>query len=722
MTDAALRVRAVLADPLGVPLGLEHALRGMERGARDRRERLALLAARPDAAESVRAAAEEVARFLDDPERSPLLRALRRPLRQIAPDTPGGRSLQRCWDGLRARADAAVELQAALDGIRVAVAQVRSRFADALPRATRTVLAGAELDAADLARIGRADDVVPLHRRLRHAEQALERLMAQVDGDADVRPGASWDEEASPGELMALLRLRMAERAGLRRERDPAGALRRLAARQVRGLGDAGGWRRPARTPADAAAQRMGEMLLRGQAHARGGEDLALWDTLLGGASDTVFGAGDGGWAAQLPDAPDAASRETGSTRFVVPIDDTYALVTPHHASAVRVADRRVSVDAALECAVFVEHGDADTLPLARLDVQPLFDGLAAEPGWYATARRARLQVIAETADGWIARRVGRGELRRTRGEAWDAERGDGGRLRVLGTLAAPAPAAAWEVGPAPGAARTFCGVATVPVAAPLAECGDAWMRVAVNGGWAADAVRAEEACFRAVARAVPLTVPAWAGPARLSERRMEGPLYVPPFAVRAAELPPLDAWLRAGDVPPMLHAVARLWLRMTGAGYGLGVYHVDALAFSIGWTDVSGRPAAHAVATDAPFAAPLGRPYRAPPRDDALYPLYAGLGCRVLPPAVAEGAEATLAAEAQAFALFALALFAVRPLPRSGIVDCAALSEMDADTAACFASPGVALRLAAALRPGAAADDILDWIRRLADPPAAEA
>ena len=714
----ALHVDRVLADPLGVPQGLDHSLRRMERGAREQRTLLASLAARDDAAEPVRAAAEELDRFLEDEARSPLLRALRRPLRQIAPDMPGGRSLQRCWDGVRARAEAAVELQAALDGIRAAVARVRERFADELPRATRERLQEERLDDAQLARMGRAADVAPLHRRLRRAEQALERLWSRTDAgsDAGLQRGASWAEEAAPGELLALLELRLRERARLLHERDQARTLRALAARQVRALGQATGWRRPASTSAHAVAQRMGELLLRDEAGAHGGEDLALWSELLGAATDTVHDPGrPAGWAAQLPDVALPAPRDTGSIRFVVPIDGSYALITPHHPSPVRITDKRVAMDGTVECAVFLEHGDFATLPLARLDVDPLFEGLEAEPAWYATARRAQLQVIGQVGDGWIARVARRGTLRRTAGGAWDPERRDDGRLRVLGTLSAAALDAAWEVGAAPGPEREFCGLRMVPVAAPLAESGVAWLRVAAGTGWTEEAAWAEEGWFRAVARKIPLTVPAWAGRARLTARRQQGPLYVPPLGLRAAELPPLDTWLRSNSARPLLSAVARLWLRLTEAGYALGAYHLDALAFSMGWGSAQEGPAAHALVTDAPFGVPMGRYHRRPPREEALFPFYAGLGCRVLPPAAARGDVALPASEAQAFALFVLDTLAVRPLPLTGITATEALAEMVPDLGAHFSLPQLAAGLARALRPGAPTDGVIEWIEAVA-------
>lgn len=717
-TGGALHVDRVLADPLAVPHGLDQALRRMERGARQRRDLLAPLAARPDAAEPVRAAAQELERFLENGERSPLLRALRRPLRQIAPGTPGWQNLDRCWAGLRARAESAVQLQAALDGLRAEVARVSGRFADELPRATRELLQRERLEEQDLSRVGRAEDVKPLLARLRRAEHELERLWERLDAaaDAQLQRGACWAEEAAPGEVLALLELRLRERARLLHERNGVGTLRLLAARQVRALGEAGGWRRAATTSAHTVAQRTGELLLRDEAHARGGEDLALWGELLGAAGDTLHDpARATGWAAQLPDAPLPEVRETGSTQFVIPIDGTYALVTRELQSGVRVSGRSVELDRTVECAVFLEHGDAETLPLARMDVEPLFDGLQGEPAWYSTGRRARLQVIARCGRGWIARVERRGTLVRSRVAAWQPEAGRDDRLRVLGTLFAPAPAELLAVGPGPAEPRAFCGLTSLPVATPLAECPVGWLRLVGQGAWSLDAVEAEEACFRAVGRHVSRTVPVWAGRARLDGRGASGPLYVPPLGVRAAELPAMTAWLASTSSRPLLQAVARLWLRITQAGYGLGVYHVDALVFTIGWADAGREPAAHAVITHAPFAVPLGQYHRRPPREEALFPHYPGLGCQVLPHAAAAGDVALPASEVQAFALFALDALAQKPLPLSGVVRSEAVAEMVPDFAANFAYPETATRLAEVLRPGAKTDGVASFIQRLA-------
>jgi hypothetical protein len=719
-TEGALRVDSVLADPLGVPRGLDRLLRHIERGAREARARLEPLAARPDAVQAVRAAAAEVERFLEDETRSPLLRALRRPLGQIAPGRPGAQVLQRCWDGVQGRADAAVRLQEAMDAVRAAVQGVRDRFQTELPRATGRVLRAERLDEAWLSRVERVQDAERLlRRRVPAARDALEELLDAADPVAarTLERGASWDEAVAPGELMAVLRLRRRERAHLLHGHDRLRALRLTAARQVRGLGQAGGWARPARDASHAAAEQMAMRVLRDPDGVAEGEDLPLWAELLGSAADALhLPQRPRGWTAQVDPPALPEERDFGSTWFVIPIDDEYVLITAAARSSVRVRDRRVALDRAVECAAFLEDGDAETLPMARLDVQPLFDGLEEEPAWYSTARRARLQVIARNGDEWIARIVRRGALARSGAAAWHPERRGNDRLRVLGTLSAPTPAEPLIVGAAGEAPRAFCGLLSVPVATPLAECSRAWLRLPAGGGWAAAAVDAEEACFRAVARQAARTVPAMAGRGRLERREGDGPLYVPPLGLRAADLPALRSWLFSSSAVPLLEGVARLWMRLMEAGCGIGVYHVDALVFSLGWPP-GGRagPAAHAVVAEAPFAAMLGQPHRAPPLEEALVPRYEGLGCRVLPPAAARGETALPATEAQAFALLALDALAREPLPLSGIVSAEVLAATVPNCATHFIHPEAAVRLARSLHPGANSSHVIEWIQTLA-------
>jgi hypothetical protein len=399
----------------------------------------------------------------------------------------------------------------------------------------------------------------------------------------------------------------------------------------------------------------------------------------------------------------------------VVPIDDTYVLITADLRSSVRVRDRRIALDKVVECAAFSPEGEADTLALARLDVQPLFPGFSPLPGWYATETNARLQVIAQAGDRWIARVVRQGALRRSRTPGWVPEPPARARLRVLVSLAEPSTADVIEVGRRNRERRVFCGVETTRVDLPFVDCAVAWLRSPGHTAWSGEAVAVEEAGFRAISRRVPFTVPRAIGPGRCPETDAEGVLYVPPFGARLDESPPMETWLRANYGRALLGAAARLWTRVNKAGYALGVYHLDAMMFRTGWSPPGGFPTAHAVATNAPYACALGQYYRRPPADPLYLPRYAGLGGNVLPPGVAEGGVALPETEAQAFALFALDVLASRPLPLSSVTPAVELAAMLPDFGNHFIQPALVRPLAEALASRDAAQRIIEWIAVLA-------
>jgi hypothetical protein len=705
----------VLRDPLALPQGLESLLRGVERDARREHARMAALAGRPDAIGAVRASAGELHAFLHDELGSALHRTLRRPLRQVAPGSAAAKNLDQARQRLVARAERAARLQAEIDVVRGAVARLRDRFAAELPRATRQALDRARASEAHLARLRRAEDAEPLHERLRAAERELQHLLAHVPATVDAwRHGASWSEEASLGELLAALELRLRERGPLVQEQGRAADIRRLTVRHAVELSRAAPAGTGAGRDVHVAAEQAALSLVRGHAQAHGSEDLPLWAAVLGGASDAVFGGPGSGWAPQLPPPGPVGDTDAGSTRFVVPIDDVYVLVTADLRSSVRVRDRRIALDKAVECAAFSPEGEADTLALARLDVQPLFDGFSPLPGWYITERNARLQVIAQAGDRWIARVVRQGALRRSRTPGWVPEPPARARLRVLGSLAEPAGAEPIHVGRRDRERRVFCGVETTRVDLPFADCAVAWLRSPGRTAWSGAAVAAEEQVFRAISRRVPFTVPRAVGPGRCPETDVEGVLYVPPFGARLDESPPMEAWLRASYGRALLGAAARLWTRVNKAGYALGVYHLDAMVFRTGWSPPGGFPTAHAVATDAPYACMLGQYYRRPPADPLYLPRYAGLGGHVLPPAVAEGEVALPECEAQSFALFALDVLASRPLPLSPVTPAVELAAMLPDFENHFTQPGLVRPLADALLSHDAARQVIEWIEVL--------
>lgn len=718
MTDAGATPLSdrVLRDPLAVPQGLESLLRGVERDARREHARMTALAARPDAIDAVRASAADLHAFLHDELGSPLHRTLRRPLRQVAPGSAAAKNLDQARRWLVTRAERAAALQAEIDVVRGAVARLRDRFAAEMPRATRQASERARASEAHLTNLRRAEDAEPLHERLRAAERELQRLLAHVPGTVDEwQPGASWSEEASLGELLAAMELRLRERGPAIQEQGRRAAVRQLTVRHAVELSRAAPPGTAAARDVHVAAEQAALSLVRGHSQAHGSEDLALWAAVLGGASDAVYGGGGSGWAPQLPPPEPAPDTDPGSTRFVVPIDDTYVLITADLRSSVRVRDRRIALDKVVECAAFSPEGEADTLALARLDVQPLFGGFSPLPGWYATETNARLQVIAHAGDRWIARVVRQGALRRNRTPGWVPEPPARARLRVLGSLAEPSGTERIEVGRRDQERRVFCGMETTRVDLPFVDCAVAWLRSRGRTAWSGEAVAAEAEVFRAISRRVPFTVPRAIGPGRCPETDAEGVLYVPPFGARLDESPPMETWLRASYGRALLGAAARLWTRVNKAGYALGAYHLDAMVFRTGWSPPGGFPTAHAVATDAPYGCVLGQYYRRPPADPLHLPRYAGLGGHVLPTGVAEGEVALPECEAQAFALFALDVLASRALPLAPVTPAVELAAMLPDFVNHFTQPALVRPLAEALASRDAAGRIIEWIAVLA-------
>jgi hypothetical protein len=249
----------------------------------------------------------------------------------------------------------------------------------------------------------------------------------------------------------------------------------------------------------------------------------------------------------------------------------------------------------------------------------------------------------------------------------------------------------------------------------PFVDCAVAWLRSAGQTAWSGEALAAEEEVFRAISRRVPFTVPRAIGPGRCPDTDAEGVLYVPPFGTRLDESPPMEAWLRAHYGRGLLGAAARLWTRVNKAGYALGVYHLDAMVFRTGWSPPGGFATAHAVATDAPYGCVLGQYYHRPPAGPTHLPRYARLGGHVIPPGVAEGEVSLPATEAQAFALFALDVLAIRPLPLSPVTPAVELAAMLPDFENHFIQPALVRPLGEALASREAAARIVEWIAVLA-------
>jgi len=655
---------AVLSTPIGVPPGLESALRGVERDARHARDGLLALAAAGDAVPAVDVALARLDAFLDDRRRSPLLRALRRPLRQIALGTPAWRRLESAWRAAVIQAAAATRLQRAVVELRADLARVTARFGAAMPYWTALILVRHRVALTDVESLRRDDGKKPLAERLSRAEAELERLARHLPPPETLEAFQSakdWPGGVTPGELLAAASLAL-----LHRPPEPASAgvavrLRAAAARQLHALGTAAGWKRGRTGAGHSVAEQLANAALAVRDEVGLIDDAPLWTGMMEASADGVYAPGRAGaWQAQLapPRAADDETVDWGATHFVLPISPHHALVTPEHPSAVRVASRRVAVGAALECAVFAGGEAFETVERAHSEVAPLFTGLGDGPAWYRNERRAVLTVIGRAGARWLARVDRVGELLPVDAPAWRATAPREARLRVLldGTVPSAAPV---PVGAARAEVTELGGVELRVVDAPFARVRRAWLKTAANGDDEAR-VEAEHAFFRRLAARLDGAGLRLLGRGRLERPAAEGPLYVPPFALALHDSPPLARWAAAAPVD-LLCAVARLSVRLWAAGLALGLYHRAALAFRVEWTP-GGILRPLPVITAAPFAAAMGEP-RPELGGAGVAPEFPGLGVRVLPHALASGFPATPGTEAQAFVLFALDLLAKQKL-----------------------------------------------------------
>jgi hypothetical protein len=705
---------AALASPLGVPPGLDSALRGVERGARAARARLRATAERGGAVPAVGEALARLDEFLEDPRRSPLRRALKRPLRQIAVGTPGWRRLDASWRAAVLRADAAARLQDAVEELRGELARVTARFGGALPYWTRWHLEREKVTADHIEQLRRDDARKSVRERLRFVESELERLHAHLPPSSTVdavQLADAWPTDVAPGELLAAAALRLAERHAGRGSGLPAIRLRHAAARHLHALGAAGEWRRVAHQPEHTLAEQLAAAAVSAGEELRWTDDGPLWAGLVAAAQDAAHGESRrDAWQPQPHvrelEEPDG---DWGATVFAVPLSPDYVLLTPETPSAVRVSSRRVGLGAAVECAAFSGAGGFATLDDARRDVAPLFDGLADEPAWYRTARKARLKVLAKSGDAWLARLDSRGELARAPTAGWSTGAPRDARLRVLlDGLSAP-PVHPVAVGGAGDEPVEFCGLTRHEVEAPYAGYRRLWLRTAEEGG--DERLKAEHELFRGLARSAPGAGLRPAGRGRMERPRAEGYLYVPPFAFAADESPPVARWMAANPVV-FIVAAAKVALSLARSGMALGVFHRSSFAFRVEWTPAGvARPVA--IVSAAPFAGRLGEPYAR----FARAPEFGGLGARLLPSAVVTGAAATAETEAQAWALFALDLLATKRLPPSSWSAEEVASVATVSAGQFFHIPNAAERFGAALRDGARALTLLESVARAGEP-----
>lgn len=719
-------VDAVLGDPLAVPFEVDGWLRGIERRARTLRSRTEDACAGSGVLPLLTEAHATLVAFLDDPASSALHRTLRRPLAQLAVGTPAQRSFGSLADFLFRRTEDALDLQAAADALRQRVHEVRERYGARAPHFTGVHLRAARVGEAELLRARRVADVRAMGARLDWAEAALERLWSRLPAEREGGDGAwemTGDSGASADELCAALALRLPERGAPGRAAGTTRTLRATALRHLEALGGAAGWDRPARSAPHLVAERLAQEAARpDESLAPCGEDALLWGALLRTSQAALHDPRDEqGWQPRIrvegPHQEEEAAG--GATLWMVPVDDTYVLLTPEVPSAVRVASRGVRLGKAVDCRLFGIPGEPESLERARLEVAPFFDGIdSAEPGWYATRRNARFEVVGRHGANWFARIDRRGEAKRLRTAAWEEAAPEAGAVRLLGAAPPLLPGPGLETCPAGTPPVTFLGFRTHEVRTPLLDHRTAWLRTAVSPSAAVErALERERELFRLMGRAGVGLAPCPLGPARLAGSGTAGLLYGRPFALRLEDTPPLEQWLRRDSLAALTRAVARLLAAVHGTGHALGVCHSDAFSYGMDWRRLGAAPRPRATLVHAPFAARLGHAYE--PLPDADTPRYPRIRFRGLPLPVARGETATPETDAAGFALFALELLAEKPLPGTrgwlgwGDLPGAVMEHADI----CFARPGLATELARSLADPAQWGALLRWQRELATP-----
>lgn len=719
-------VDAVLGDPLGIPSNVDVWLREIERRARTLRVRTEAACSREGAIPLLVDAHGALAAFLDDPAASPLYRIIRRPLPQLAGGTPAHRSFTHLSDFLFRRAEDALELQSAADALRKQVAETRQRYGARAPYFTGVHLRAARVDEADLLRARRVADVRAMEARLVRAGAALEGIAARLPREREARDG-DWvmteDSGASADELRAALALRLLERSTAEAEETSTGEVRGIAVRQLRELGAAAGWARTARHPSHLVAERFAAEARAREPLARHGEDAELWRGLLHVSQLALNDPRDeAGWQPQVREAGADEEPAAGATLWMIPVDETYVLLTPELRSPVRVASRGVRLGETIECRLFGAPGTAESVQLARLELAPFFGGVdPAEPGWYRTRRNARFEVVGRRGIHWFARLVRPGEAERLRTSAWEESAPEAGAVRLLVSSSRLPPGGVVEAGPSGKAPTSFLGFETREVHTPLSDCRLGWLRTAAHPSAAArDALEREAELFRGLALRSPGLAPLHLGRARLAGSAAAGFLHGRPFALRLQECPPMEQWMRQDGRIAFIRAVSRLLEAIHESGYALGVCHPDAFAFGLEWPYAGTAPRPRAALVYAPCAARLGHPHQPPAPDAAADPLlYPRLRFRGLPSPVAGGYTALPETDAAAFTLLALELLAEEPFPAT--VGWLGWSELPVavmqNAQQCFARPKLAMELARSLADEARWGALLRWQREIAAP-----
>jgi hypothetical protein len=441
-----------------------------------------------------------------------------------------------------------------------------------------------------------------------------------------------------------------------------------------------------------------------------------MWTGLVAAAAAAAYRKDREGWIPRLPArASEPDPLRSPSTLFVVPIEGAWAWITRDTPSPVRLRALAAEPGRKVAAQVFAADREEVAFRVAELDVVPLFAGASeAVPAWYVTELPARLRVEASFRDGWFARVMERGAVRRLETPAWSEQMGEPGAIRLLPPPDRLDGAKGIEVGPTGLEASEFLGLKTLVVRAPFHHDPTAWLRTGSGTVAAEEAIERERELFARLERRSGARGLRYVSRASLAGTAEYGVLYAAPFGLRAESSPPLADWVRERPLA-FIRAVAAAMLAAHEAGFVLGLCHLSMFAFSAGFGGRDAEPRPHAVLCCAPYATPAGHYFPADTgsRGFASFP---SLGYQALLPWLT-GAEAALPdIDALAFALFALDLLPRRAssTPLRSWSDLVAFSGTAAES---YQRPELAARLAAPLHDRSQAGAVLDFMRALAHP-----
>ena len=658
--DRIGRVKTAWRGKLGITPSIRERLAFIERAAITLREKLdarGRTLRRASSAEELRAVTARISKFLDDPQRGALHRALARPY-ELEEGMTGRLLLEAAWDSLEQEARRTLARLEELEKFTAAWEATEAAFARDLPWHYRAALAHWRIDPTALGEHAEA----PLIRGKTRALAAMRDELADVRRALPrniVRPMECphWPADVALSEIMAAVG---------RAKRLTVGHPSLERRRRLRVLSDL--TRKPfigddPEQPWDIALAK--ELVARSDAGFGGRfDDIDPRGLLLLAAIDerdaTLFDA-----PTEVRDdirieweSPDAFA----DLHFVVPLFGDFAVVRRGMPSPIQVVDGTVRMDAVVSCAAVLPPAMATTLPVASWT-----DGLFDVPGILTTTilhttKRTTLRLFARLDEAhWVARIESMGTLENS--DRIGPPLTGLPSIRVLGASRDLSSGSEQHSIPLIGDERRLAGLLIREVAVPVEDHPRGHLHTAIDGA-GVERLKREQRFLTEAQRRIAGSLPRPIG----RDIHSDGFLYAAPLSLGIAQ----SAYLRrvretADGVTLLSRAIARLWRRLTDRGLGLGLYHLPSLAFALRVTlGQKGGYHLESVAVTAPFGTLLGQQYPLFPREPSDAPTHARIGGPALHEHIGAWGWATPATEARLAALAILELHATNALGRA--------------------------------------------------------